>query len=113
MARCFDRQRAMCVFAGKKLCFPWNFVGPLIGVVTVSCSPVSNLQTMTQTASIGAMRTLTDLSPNRDHADLVRVRNGDSAAFAEIVQRHARQAYSIARAILDNHADADDAVQES
>jgi len=59
------------------------------------------------------MRTLTDISPNRDHADLVRVRNGDTAAFAEIVQRHARQAYSIARAILDNHADADDAVQES
>jgi RNA polymerase sigma-70 factor (ECF subfamily) len=59
------------------------------------------------------MRTQTDISPNHDHADLVRVRNGDTAAFAEIVRRHSRQAYAIARAILDNHADADDAVQEA
>jgi RNA polymerase sigma-70 factor (ECF subfamily) len=59
------------------------------------------------------MRTLTDTLLDRDTADVLRVRGGDASAFSDIVQRHARQAYGIARAILDNHADADDAVQEA
>lgn len=45
---------------------------------------------------------------------LVRAaRGGDQAAFATLVRAHQRRAYAIARAIVLNHEDAEDAVQEA
>lgn len=37
---------------------------------------------------------------------------GDEAAFAILVRRHQRRAYAVARSIVLNHEDAEDAVQE-
>ena len=46
--------------------------------------------------------------------ELIRlVRRGETDAFAEIVRRTRRPAYGLARRILRNHEDADDAVQEA
>ena len=46
-------------------------------------------------------------------AELVRrVRDGDSAAFAVIMRRHNRMLYRIARSILGDSAEAEDALQE-
>ena len=38
---------------------------------------------------------------------------GDQAAFGQLVRRHQRRAYAVARAIVLNHEDAEDAVQEA
>jgi RNA polymerase sigma-70 factor (ECF subfamily) len=46
-------------------------------------------------------------------ADLVtRARGGESAAFEALVKRHIRAAHAVALAVLTEHADADDAVQD-
>ncbi|HTG54170.1 MAG TPA: sigma factor, partial [Gemmatimonadaceae bacterium] len=37
---------------------------------------------------------------------------GSQEAFAELVRRHQRRAYTVARAISATHEDAEDAVQE-
>ncbi|WP_027714379.1 RNA polymerase sigma factor [Desulfuromonas sp. TF] len=42
-----------------------------------------------------------------------RVRNGDGASFELIMRRHNRRLYRIARGILRNEAEAEDAVQEA
>ena len=47
-------------------------------------------------------------------ADLVdRARQGDSAAFGELVDRHRMAVYRAALAALGSHADADDVAQET
>jgi RNA polymerase sigma-70 factor (ECF subfamily) len=47
-------------------------------------------------------------------ADLVRrTRQGDPAAFGELVDRHRSAVYRAARAALGTHADAEDAAQEA
>ena len=47
-------------------------------------------------------------------AEIVRlVRDGETAAFAELVRRTRRPAYRLARRITRNHEDADDVIQES
>ncbi len=47
-------------------------------------------------------------------ADLVaRARQGDSAAFGELVDRHRTAVYRAARAALGSHADAEDAAQDA
>jgi RNA polymerase sigma-70 factor, ECF subfamily len=47
-------------------------------------------------------------------ADLVtRARQGDPAAFGELVDRHRSAVYRAARAALGSHADAEDAAQEA
>lgn len=49
-----------------------------------------------------------------DEKDLVlAAQRGEQAAFSELVRRHQRRAYSVARAIVINHEDAEDAVQEA
>ncbi len=45
--------------------------------------------------------------------DLDRARQGDRTAFGRLVQRHQRRVYAAALHILGNHADADDATQET
>src|SRR3954467_7314151 len=46
----------------------------------------------------------------RDH--IVAAQNGSADAFAELVHRHHRRAYAVARAIVLTHEDAEDAVQD-
>jgi len=49
-----------------------------------------------------------------DDADLVdRARNGDSAAFGTLVDRHRAAVYRATLAVLRSHADADDAAQDA
>lgn len=44
---------------------------------------------------------------------IVAAQNGDQAAFGQLVKHHQRRAYAVARAIVLNHEDAEDAVQEA
>ncbi len=56
------------------------------------------------------MSDLTDLGDG----ELVRLaRTGDSTAFAELVRRYRRSAYSVALAVSGRHEDAEDAAQEA
>ncbi|MBX7119017.1 MAG: sigma-70 family RNA polymerase sigma factor [Gemmatimonadaceae bacterium] len=49
-----------------------------------------------------------------DERDLVlAAQRGEREAFSELVRRHQRRAYVVARAIVINHEDAEDAVQEA
>jgi RNA polymerase sigma-70 factor (ECF subfamily) len=49
-----------------------------------------------------------------DERDLVlSAQRGEREAFSELVRRHQRRAYAVARAIVINHEDAEDAVQEA
>ena len=54
---------------------------------------------------------------NSDAADergwILSAQRGDQAAFGQLVARHQRRAYAVARAIVLNHEDAEDAVQEA
>jgi RNA polymerase sigma-70 factor (ECF subfamily) len=44
---------------------------------------------------------------------ILAAQGGDQAAFGQLVRRHQRRAYAVARAIVLNHEDAEDAVQEA
>lgn len=47
-------------------------------------------------------------------AELVRrARRGDADAFERLVRRHLRASHAVARRLVDDHADADDVVQDS
>ncbi|HJQ21701.1 MAG TPA: sigma-70 family RNA polymerase sigma factor [Gemmatimonadaceae bacterium] len=48
-----------------------------------------------------------------ERAFVVAAQRGDEQAFAELVRRHQRRAYAVARAIVLSHEDAEDAVQEA
>jgi RNA polymerase sigma-70 factor, ECF subfamily len=48
-----------------------------------------------------------------DATDLDRARSGDRAAFGRLVQHYQRRVYAAALHLLGNHADADDATQET
>lgn len=54
---------------------------------------------------------------NSDAADergwILAAQQGNQAAFGQLVTRHQRRAYAVARAIVLNHEDAEDAVQEA
>src|SRR6201991_1087351 len=47
-----------------------------------------------------------------ERALVVAAQRGESEAFAALVRQHQRRAYAVARAIVLNHEDAEDAVQE-
>ena len=56
---------------------------------------------------------MTDAARNPDERELVGLAlEGDSRGFAGLVRMHQRRAYSVARAIVLTHEDAEDAVQE-
>jgi RNA polymerase sigma-70 factor, ECF subfamily len=57
-------------------------------------------------------RSATD-SPSTDETLMARVALGDQAAFALLVKAHLPRAYSIARRVLREQADAEDAAQEA
>ena len=48
-----------------------------------------------------------------DAALVALAREGDEAAFGELVRRYMRSAYSVARSVTGSHEDAEDAAQES
>jgi RNA polymerase sigma-70 factor (ECF subfamily) len=51
--------------------------------------------------------------PSDEKALVLASQRGEQAAFSELVRRHQRRAYAVARAIVINHEDAEDAVQEA
>src|SRR3954471_13522722 len=53
-----------------------------------------------------------DGSRESERAHVVAAQGGDQHAFAELVRRHQRRAYAVARAIVLSHEDAEDAVQD-
>jgi RNA polymerase sigma-70 factor (ECF subfamily) len=74
------------------------------------------------TASARAERSLGLLSararvvaerPADERALVLAAQRGEREAFSELVRTHERRAYAVARAIVVNHEDAEDAVQEA
>ena len=48
-----------------------------------------------------------------ERALVLDAQNGDEPSFAQLVRRHQRRAYTVARAIVLSHEDAEDAVQDA
>ena len=51
--------------------------------------------------------------PADERALVLAAQRGEREAFSELVRTHGRRAYAVARAIVVNHEDAEDAVQEA
>lgn len=51
--------------------------------------------------------------PADERALVLAAQRGEREAFSELVRAHERRAYAVARAIVVNHEDAEDAVQEA
>ena len=58
-------------------------------------------------------RPLVTERPSDERDLVVAAQRGTSEAFSELVRRHQRRAYVVARSIVMNHEDAEDAVQEA
>ncbi len=54
-----------------------------------------------------------DLGEERDERLAARAAEGDRVAFEELVTRHRQSVYRLCRSATGNHADADDAAQET
>ena len=63
-------------------------------------------------ASSPSPRTVTE-RPADEKEIVLAAQRGEREAFSELVRRHQRRAYAVARAIVTNHEDAEDAVQEA
>ena len=67
-------------------------------------------------ASVSRLRLVTPVDPAEvvDERTLVLdAQKGDEPSFAQLVRRHQRRAYAVARAIVLSHEDAEDAVQDA
>jgi RNA polymerase sigma-70 factor (ECF subfamily) len=51
--------------------------------------------------------------PDDEKALVLSAQRGELGAFSELVRRHQRRAYAVARAIVITHEDAEDAVQDA
>jgi RNA polymerase sigma-70 factor (ECF subfamily) len=51
--------------------------------------------------------------PSDEKALILAAQRGEQEAFSELVRRHQRRAYIVARSIVINHEDAEDAVQDA
>ena len=51
--------------------------------------------------------------PSDERALVLAAQRGEREAFSQLVRTHQRRAYAVARAIVVNHEDAEDAVQEA
>ena len=60
----------------------------------------------------GAARTVAE-RPADERALVLAAQRGEREAFSMLVRTHERRAYAVARAIVVNHEDAEDAVQEA
>ena len=64
------------------------------------------------TARIWSARLVAE-RPADERALVLAAQKGEREAFSELVRTHERRAYAVARAIVLNHEDAEDAVQEA
>lgn len=58
-------------------------------------------------------RVTTPDRPDDERALVLSAQRGELEAFSELVRRHQRRAYAVARAIVITHEDAEDAVQDA
>ncbi|MBM3908321.1 MAG: sigma-70 family RNA polymerase sigma factor [Gemmatimonadetes bacterium] len=58
-------------------------------------------------------RVTTPDRPDDEKALVLSAQRGELEAFSELVRRHQRRAYAVARAIVTTHEDAEDAVQDA
>ncbi len=58
-------------------------------------------------------RVTTPDRPDDEKGLVLAAQRGEAAAFSELVRRHQRRAYAVARAIVITHEDAEDAVQDA
>jgi len=58
-------------------------------------------------------RVTTPDRPDDEKALVLSAQGGELEAFSELVRRHQRRAYAVARAIVTTHEDAEDAVQDA
>lgn len=64
-------------------------------------------------AGISLRRVTTPDRPDDEKALVLSAQRGELEAFSELVRRHQRRAYAVARAIVITHEDAEDAVQDA
>jgi len=60
-----------------------------------------------------ATRRVVTERPADERGLVLAAQRGEREAFSELVRRHQRRAYAVARSIVINHEDAEDAVQEA
>ncbi len=75
--------------------------------MTVAARADRSLGLLPATARVVAER------PADERALVLAAQRGEREAFSELVRTHERRAYAVARAIVVNHEDAEDAVQEA
>jgi RNA polymerase sigma-70 factor (ECF subfamily) len=75
--------------------------------MTVPARAERSLGLLPATARVVAER------PADERALVLAAQRGEREAFSELVRTHERRAYAVARAIVVNHEDAEDAVQEA
>jgi RNA polymerase sigma-70 factor (ECF subfamily) len=75
--------------------------------MTVAARADRSLGLLPATARVVAER------PADERALVIAAQRGEREAFSELVRTHERRAYAVARAIVVNHEDAEDAVQEA
>ena len=75
--------------------------------MTAAARAVRPLGTLSRKARVVAER------PADERALVLAAQRGEREAFSELVRTHERRAYAVARAIVVNHEDAEDAVQEA
>ncbi len=75
--------------------------------MTVAARADRSLGLLPVTARVVAER------PADERALVLAAQRGEREAFSELVRTHERRAYAVARAIVVNHEDAEDAVQEA
>src|SRR5512140_3091225 len=64
-------------------------------------------------AGPSSRRVTTPDRPDDERGWILAAQDGDQGAFGQLVRRHQRRAYAVARAIVLNHEDAEDAVQDA
>ncbi|MDA1081878.1 MAG: sigma-70 family RNA polymerase sigma factor [Gemmatimonadetes bacterium] len=65
------------------------------------------------TQATGKARWFVTERPANERALVLAAQRGQRSAFSELVRMHKRRAYAVARAIVANHEDAEDAVQDA
>ena len=75
--------------------------------MTAASIPILGVRGAAGTARIVAER------PSDERALVVAAQRGEREAFSMLVRTHERRAYAVARAIVINHEDAEDAVQDA
>jgi RNA polymerase sigma-70 factor (ECF subfamily) len=80
----------------------------------IAISPDSQARKLPPISGEQATRAASSIQEATHDAELVRrFRDGDEAAFEEIIRRHRRKILSIALALLRNHADAEEIAQDT